>query len=50
MALGRFHSPPQMIELSQDSSGFWILGTGFGILYERNLVSEFQSLAGFRIV
>ena len=57
MALGRFHSPPQMIELSQDSPGLWIPrrgfripGIGFGILCQRNLDSEFQSLVGFRIV
>ena len=41
MALGRFRSPLQMIELSQDSPGFWIPGTGFGILCQRNLVSGF---------
>ena len=46
-----------MIELSQDSPGLWIPrrgfripGTGFGILCQRNLDSEFQSLVGFRIV
>ena len=57
MALGLFHSPLQMIELSQDSPGLWIPrrgfripGTGFGILCQRNLDSEFQSLVGFRIV
>ena len=50
MALGRFHSPLQMIELSQDSTGFLIPGSGFGILYQRNLISGFQSLVGFRFL
>ena len=31
MALGRFHSLLQMIELSQDSPGFWIPRRGFRI-------------------
>ena len=32
MAFGRFHSLLQMIELSQDSPGFWIPRRGFRIL------------------
>ena len=57
MAFGRFHSLLQMIELSQDSPGFWIprrgfriSGSGFGILCQRNLDSGFQSPVAFRIL